>query len=361
MARTSRASVGPLQAKEPSRDRGYIFPETPQSGIASAAAGGTPLSREMNHTTYRSRAASLVGALLRAGLLIASAILLPATASALDKQGSAHEGKTDVSERGFDLSGSLLMGPAFYNPTYAARPDNTGLTLMRYAGHADVDLIGNYLSLPLDVNLFSDRTEGASRALLPTELDVIAGATSTLALGPAALELGMRFEHDMPIDRGGFTQTYGDFRARCLYSLRRSFNRLAELLHDGDVSGFLTFGWFFANPTYAARPDNTGIALFRYAARTEISVYADVLSLGLDATFFTDRHANRVSPSELDLTPEIIFHWSPFELHVAYESDRPLGRSGLIQRFAYVVLVWNLALHGPANQALETSGEILSP
>ena len=80
---------------------------------------------------------------------------------------------------------------------------------------------------------------------------------------------------------------------------------MAEILHDGDVSGFLTFGWFFANPTYAARPDNTGIALFRYAARTEISVYADVLSLSLDATLFTSAAKTRYKVEPTSVLPGI--------------------------------------------------------
>ena len=57
----------------------------------------------------------------------------------------AHRGEPDA-----------RCGP-LYNPTYAARPDNTGLALMRYAGHRDVDLIGSRLSIPIDINTFTDR------------------------------------------------------------------------------------------------------------------------------------------------------------------------------------------------------------
>ena len=46
---------------------------------------------------------------------------------------------------------------SLYNPTYAARPDNTGLALFRYAAHFDFDLIGRRLSIPLDLNMFTDR------------------------------------------------------------------------------------------------------------------------------------------------------------------------------------------------------------
>jgi len=72
------------------------------------------------------------------------------------------------------------------------------------------------------------------------------------------------------------------------------------------VSGWLTLGWFAFNPTYAARPDNTGLALLRYGVHTELSVWTDHLSVGLYGTMFTDRRAtNPVAPSELDFTAEI--------------------------------------------------------
>ena len=69
---------------------------------------------------------------------------------------------------GFDLSGALLLGVSVINRSYAARPDNTGLTLMRYAGHADVDLIGRKLSIPVDVNMFTDKTKQGLAVLAPS-------------------------------------------------------------------------------------------------------------------------------------------------------------------------------------------------
>lgn len=82
----------------------------------------------------------------RSGLIALIALVAPLTiaprAAALDKQGSAHGGSVEGRDSGFDLSGSVLVGTAFYNPSYAARPDNTGLAFMRYGAHADIDLIG---------------------------------------------------------------------------------------------------------------------------------------------------------------------------------------------------------------------------
>src|SRR5687768_9957225 len=89
-------------------------------------------------------------------------------ALALDKQGSAHGGAVGEEHGGFSVSGALMFGSALINPTYAARPDNTGKALFRYAAHADIDLIGRRLSIPLDVNLFTDRERRGAGIFAPT-------------------------------------------------------------------------------------------------------------------------------------------------------------------------------------------------
>jgi len=277
--------------------------------------------------------------------LASTALLFATTALALDKQGSAHGGQLVSTSRDFNVSGALMLGFAPYNPSYAARPDNTGLTFLRYGAHVDVDLLGPLLSIPLDVNFFSDRERPGLLVVAPSEFDVIAGVTSTFMAGPGALELGARVEHDRPVDEGVFTQTYVDARARYLYSVAALVPGLADALREGDISGWATLGWFVVNPTYAARPDNTGLAALRYALHTELSTFSDRVSLGLDGTFFTDRTSSNVlAPTELDFTAELIFHAQPIEVHLAYERDMPLGAPGLVQQFIYVVAVYSFDL-----------------
>src|SRR6266487_3987662 len=107
--------------------------------------------------------------------LLASVAATPPArlASALDKQGSAHGGSIDEGPQDeFDVGGSASLGTSIYNRTYAARPDNTGLTLFRYAGHVDIDLLGRKLSIPLDVNMFTDRERSGLGIFAPTELDL---------------------------------------------------------------------------------------------------------------------------------------------------------------------------------------------
>jgi hypothetical protein len=289
---------------------------------------------------------------LRAGwirlLVCAAAVLAARPARALDKQGSAHGGGIEGPTEGFDFSGSASFGVSIYNPTYAARPDNTGLTLFRYAGHGDVDLIGRRLSIPIDVNMFTDRTAiGFGRKLVPSELDIITGLTTTWRLGPGALEGGARFEIDATLDHGGYdsppasgTQKYGDVRARYLYSIAAIAPGIAPALRGGDVRGYFTLGWFAINNTYFARPDNTGLALFRYGVHTEISTWDDHLALGLDAVLFSDKQAENVfRPSELDFTPELIARFARYEVHLAYERDMPVDQGGLVQQFVYLLAV----------------------
>ncbi len=299
--------------------------------------------------------------LTRAALVCVAVAAWPRPACALDKQGSAHGGDTAGADSGFNVSGALTMGVSLYNPTYGARPDNSGRALMRYAVHTDLDLIGRRLSIPFDVNLFTDRLAKGAAKLRPTELDVISGVTTTWSLGPGALEVGARGEHDAPADRGGFTQTYADARARYLYSLDALDPRVGRALRGGDVSGWLTLGWFAYNPSYAARPDNTGNALLRYAAHVELSILDDLFSFGVDTTFFTDRERHALRPSELDVTPELIVHTAPFEVHLAYERDLPLDRRGLVQEFVYLLGVWSFDLVKPATAPFESRGQVLSP
>jgi hypothetical protein len=292
---------------------------------------------------------------LRLPSALATLLLVASSpAFALDKQGSAHGGAVGGGEEPkFGVSGTLAWGVALVNPTYAARPDNTGLALFRYAGHADVDLLGRKLSIPLDLNLFTDRERKGAAIFAPSELDLIGGVTTTNSLGPGDLELGARGEHDRPVDRlrnpmtgEAFTQTYADVRARYLYSLAPLVPGLGRDLVDGDLNGNFTLGWFAINPTYAARPDNTGIALLRYAAHSELDVWHSRLALGVDFTFFTDRRAkNPIMPAEVDLTYEVIGRPSEsFEVHLAYERDMPIGNPGLVQSFVYAVAVYKFDL-----------------
>jgi hypothetical protein len=297
----------------------------------------------------------------------ASVLAVTSTALALDKQGSAHGGASTANgaaeeEQGFNVSGSAILGVSLYNPSYAARPDNTGITLFRYAAHADIDLIGQKLSIPIDVNMFTDRERPGTGVFAPSEGDVIGGVTSTWEALHGKLEIGARVEHDRPMDRDGVAQTYGDVRGRYLYSLRSIWPGIGNVLADGDISGWFTLGWFAVNGSYFARPDNTGLAFLRYAWHYELSVWHDHVSFGVDATFFTDRRASDpIAPTELDFTPEIILRNVPYELHIAFERDHPVGTSGLTQQFLYALVAVEFDLVHTRPPPVEERTHIISP
>ena len=221
--------------------------------------------------------------------------------------------------------------------------------------------------------MFTDRLRDGVAKLAPSEADVIAGITSTWPRGPGALEFGARYENDRQLGRqpadqppptpNPTSQQYVDVRARYLYSFADASSRFHERFPRSDVSGWLTLGWFAYNPSYYARPDNTGLALFRYAAHAELSLLNDLISVGLDATTFTDRKApNPLRPSELDLTPELIFHKAAYEVHLAFEVDTPLDQSGLTQKYIYLLGVWSFDLLGSTSPPpLEWRNQIPSP
>jgi hypothetical protein len=261
--------------------------------------------------------------------------LFASTALGLDKQGAAHGGGAAVDADGFGVSGSLLFGTALYNPTYAARPDNTGLALFRCAAHADVDILGPKLSLPLDLNMFTDRTRKGALVFVPTELDMIGGVTSTWSALRGSIEMGLRFEQDRPLDTGAYRQEYGDLRVRYIYSVRAWIPALSSKLGGGDVRGWIGQGTFLFNPTYAARPDNSDLALFRYMGHVEMAALNEHVAFGVDTTWFTAREQRHFAPSELDLTLDLSAKFAPYEFHLAYERDMPVDRSGLVQQFIF--------------------------
>lgn len=262
---------------------------------------------------------------------------------------------------GFGVSGAAGLGVSLYNPSYAARPNNTGHALMRYLAHWDIDLVGEKLSIPLDLNMFSDRDRHGALVLSPTELDVIEGLTSTWELGTGAVEFGARGEIDAPLDTlgGSYSQGYVDVRTRYLFSLAQVSPSVRSSLGGGDVSGWATLGVFAFNPTYAARPDNSGNALLRYALHVETSFLDDHMAIGVDGTTFTDRQTNVVRPSELDFTPELIGRLDPFEVHLAYERDMPIdglgSDPGYVQSFVYLLGLWSFDIRPSARAATDSS------
>lgn len=227
------------------------------------------------------------------------------------------------------FGGYILASPFVSNPTFAARPDNTGLVGMRYMAHLEMDLYKQYLTFYTDQNFFSDRTNGW---IILSEWDM------TYALTGLVDRWGWRiqYERDAPLDRSGLTQAYGDVLATGNLHAADDFSWWRRHFPNQNLNAYAGFGWLFHNSNYFARPDNTGLALFRYVAHVDLDLYKNRVVLYGDTNFFTDRElSNKLNPTELDWIVGLAYRFKQdYELSVFREQDLSLDKPGtLIQEY----------------------------
>ena len=230
------------------------------------------------------------------------------------------------------IGGYLLAGAFVSNPSFAARPDNTGLVGMRYMLHAETDLYKKYLTFYTDQNFFSDRTNGWIEL---SEWDQTYGITGTVDHWFWRIQ----YERDAPLDKGGLSQIYAD--ALINYRMRsvEDWAWWRRMFPKNNLTVYAGAGWLFHNDQYFARPDNTGRALFRYVAHFDLELYKHQVVLFGDVNMFTDREASSVvTPSEIDWILGLAVRWRDYELAVYREQDRPVGQSTLIQEYWAVQL-----------------------
>ena len=232
------------------------------------------------------------------------------------------------------FGGYLLAAPFVSNPTFAARPDNTGLVGMRYMAHLEVDLYKQYLTFYTDQNFFSDRTNGWIEL---SEWDM------TYALTGLVDRWGWRvqYERDAPLDRSGLKQSYADVLGTGNLHASEDFSWWRKYFPHQNLNAYAGVGWLFYNDSYFARPDNTGRALFRYVAHVDLDLYKNRVVLYGDTNFFTDRElGNKVKPTELDWIVGLAFRFKDnYEISVYREQDLSLDKPGtLIQEYWAVQL-----------------------
>ncbi|GKS56519.1 hypothetical protein YTPLAS18_00460 [Nitrospira sp.] len=233
------------------------------------------------------------------------------------------------------LSGYLLSAVFLHNPTFAARPDNTGLVGLRHMIHLEADLYKNYLQFYTDQNFFSDRTESWIRL---SEWD------STYAFTGSVDRYGWRvqFERDAGLDRRTITQEYADVLATARFVASQDLSWWRRRFPQQNFTAYAGAGWLFHNSQYFARPDNTGQALFRYVAHADLDLYKNRIVLYVDTNMFTDKDApNNASPSELDWIVGLAVRFRDVEVALYREEDRPIDRGGLVQQ--YVALQFRYA------------------
>jgi hypothetical protein len=236
------------------------------------------------------------------------------------------EGAHDNSEEHW-VRGYLLSGAFMSNPSFAARPDNSGLVGLRHMIHLETDLYKEYLQFYTDQNFFSDRQAGWVRL---SEWDSVYAFTGTIQ------NLGWRlqYERDAPLDRSGIIQAYADTLVTYRPADARSLSWWRSAFPDQNLTVYAGAGWLFHNQSYFARPDNSGRALFRYVAHADLDLYRNRVVLFVDGNFFTDRSASNVlNPTEFDLVMGLAVRYDEMEIALIHERDLPLDRGGLVQRY----------------------------
>ena len=231
------------------------------------------------------------------------------------------------------LFGGYFLTAAFVkNPTFAARPDNTGLVGLRYMLHLEADLYKQYLTFYTDQNFFSDRTKGW---IVLSEWD------GTYALTGLLDRWGWRiqYERDAPLDRSGLKQIYADTLITARFQSEQDAPWWRRTFPHQNLTAYAGAGWLFYNSNYFARPNNTGRALFRYVVHADLDLYKNKVVLYGDMNFFTDREASNVAnPTELDWIIGLALRWRDMEFAAYLEQDRPLGQSSLVQEYVAIQL-----------------------
>ncbi len=261
----------------------------------------------------------------------------PKPAYGLEKYGrplpSMDEPEHEAREEEETLFGGYLLTGAFVkNPTFAARPDNTGLVGMRHMLHLETDLYKQYLTFYTDQNFFSDRTDGWIKL---SEWDGTFAFTGVLD----RFNWRLQYERDAPLDRRGLKQAYADALVTARFQAIQDSTWWRQTFPHQNFTAYAGAGWLFHNSQYFARPNNTGRALFRYVAHADLDLYKNKVVLYGDMNFFTDREASRtLNPSELDWIVGIAVRWQDMELAFYREEDRPLDQAGLVQKYFAVQL-----------------------
>lgn len=231
------------------------------------------------------------------------------------------------------LGGYFLTAAFVSNPSFAARPDNTGLVGLRHMLHLETDLYKQYLTFYTDQNFFSDRTKGW---IVLSEWDGTYAFTGLIDRWSWRLQ----YERDAPLDKSGLIQAYADALLTSRFQAIKDLGLWQRTFPNQNLTAYAGAGWLFHNSDYFARPDNTGRALFRYVVHADLDLYKNRVVLYGDMNFFTDREAgNKLNPTELDWIIGLALRFrDDMELSLYQEHDQPLDKAGLVQKYVAVQL-----------------------
>jgi hypothetical protein len=276
---------------------------------------------------------------ISAGVLLCALTLSPLPGHALEKYGRPLPAMGDpTADKGAEqesrqwLRGYLLTSTFAENPTFAARPDNTGLVGFRHMIHLETDLYREYLQFYTDQNFFSDRRKGWIEL---SEWDATFAFTGSINQWNWRLQ----YERDSPLDKSGIKQIYADALINYGFTQANQYAWWQNRFPNQNLTFYMGGGWLFHNESYFARPDNTGRALLRYVAHADLDLYKNRVVLFADTNWFSDRSkSDKITPTELDWIIGLALRWRDYELAVLHERDMPLDRGGLIQRYTAIQL-----------------------
>jgi len=264
--------------------------------------------------------------------LVGTALLLPSQVLALEKYGRPLPSMDNADGNGRDaeeslFAGYLLTGVLAHNPSFFARPDNSGLVGLRHMLHLETDLYKHYLTFYTDQNFFSDRTNGWIEL---SEWDGTYALTGVVG----HMSWRLQYERDVPLDRRGLSQEYADGLVTAKFQAVQDLPAWRRFFPNQNFTAYAGGGWLFHNRNYFARPDNSGRALLRYVAHADLDLYKNKVVLYGDVNLFTDGDSdNKANPTELDWIVGLALRWRNSEVAVYYEQDQPLDRAGLIQKY----------------------------
>src|SRR4029078_2640783 len=125
---------------------------------------------------------------------------------------------------------------------------------------------------------------------------------------------------------------------RALASLEQPDSAAAREAEETLFGGYFLSAAFLSNPTFAARPDNTGLVGLRHMLHLETDLYKQYLTFYTDQNFFSDRTKGWIELSEWDGTFAFTGLVDRFGWRIQYERDAPLDKSGLKQEYADTLL-----------------------
>ncbi|MEK7236798.1 MAG: hypothetical protein AAB242_09255, partial [Nitrospirota bacterium] len=134
-----------------------------------------------------------------------------------------------------------------------------------------------------------------------------------------------------------------------LWALEKYGRPLPEMegAHDRSdehwIQGYLLSSAFMSNPSFAARPDNSGLVGLRHMIHLETDLYKEYLQFYTDQNFFSDRQKGWISLSEWDSVYAFTGAIQNWGWRLQYERDAPLDRSGTIQAYADTLVTYRPA------------------